>query len=292
MRLHTPTYITKLNDLYFIVDCWHHRILYTNNINNEIKDWLTIDYEFAGAHSIATDGDVYVIDNTGYNEVVVLDRSLKFKQKFKNIGIRPHRTVYDSVSKAFYVIASPNIFCFKKSADGNLYLYYQKELSFILGSYVRSISIIDGQMYFVSGQSRIVIANYLDESYSVIKSYPVPDYLTGMNDIFKFGDYYYITSTNTTDWEIKPAMLRTKNLNSLATGNYEDIYKLVGFTSTPYYMSVFDNKFYVTEIGDSSGVYSIDVKNILDINTSNVERVYIFDNVDSSSLERLDIYPT
>jgi len=31
-RLYTPTTITQISDFYFIVDCWHHRIIYSKEV--------------------------------------------------------------------------------------------------------------------------------------------------------------------------------------------------------------------------------------------------------------------
>ena len=114
-NLYCPTLITKLNGKYFIVDCYHHRIIYNTNLTDSISKWKTIDYQFSGCHSIASNGDIYVVENTGTNEVIVLDANLKFKQKFVNIGNRPHKTIYDIATSRFYVISSlsPYIYCFK-----------------------------------------------------------------------------------------------------------------------------------------------------------------------------------
>lgn len=87
-------------------------MIYTNDINQPVENWNTVDFEFAGPHTIASDGNIYVIENTGYHEVIVLDSNLKFKQRFSGIGYRPHHTVYDPLTHAFYVVAGPYIFCF------------------------------------------------------------------------------------------------------------------------------------------------------------------------------------
>lgn len=286
--MYTPTYITKLNDKYFIVDCYHHRVIYTDDINNEIGSWTTVDYEFAGCHSIASDGELYVIENAGYNEVIVLDQNLKFKQKFKNVGTRPHRTIYDSESQAFYVIDSPKIICFKK-IGGVIVKQYEKTLTFIADSYVRSIKIIDSKMYFVSGQSKIVAANYLDESYSIINEYPVPNELVGMNDIAKIGSYYYITSTANNVGEVVPKAVRVTSLSQLITSSYEDVYATIGFTGTPYFISVFDNRVYIPEIQHYiNSIFSFSVD---DVALTSIKTNFKFEGLLDASVKRREMYP-
>lgn len=87
-------------------------------------NWNTVDFEFAGPHTIASDGDIYVVDNTGCHEVIVIDSNFKFKQRFSGISYRPHHTEYDPLTQAFYVVTGQNIFCFKKN-NGNLFLDHQ-----------------------------------------------------------------------------------------------------------------------------------------------------------------------
>ncbi|MGE7940617.1 hypothetical protein ACQKNB_00880 [Lysinibacillus xylanilyticus] len=255
----------------------------------QIKEWEIADFTISGAHSIASDGDVYVVDNTGYHEVVVLDNDFKFKQRFKNIGERPHKVIYDDFTNAFYVIATPSIYCFKKDSEGYLYLDYQKELSFMTGGYVRSIRIIDGLMYFVSGRSKIVVTNYRDKSYSILNEYTAPDELAGMNDIAKVGNFFYLTATQNVEGDIAPMIVRTYDLSRLMSGNYEDLYNVLGFKNTPYFISVFDNKVFITEIGtESNGIYSFEIE---DVNLSNIEKVFKFGAPDSESVKRRDIFP-
>ena len=41
-RLYTPTFIEKLNGRYFIVDCWHHRIIHASDLNTPLVRWQTL----------------------------------------------------------------------------------------------------------------------------------------------------------------------------------------------------------------------------------------------------------
>ncbi|WP_342428555.1 hypothetical protein [Paenibacillus sp. FSL L8-0158] len=215
--------------------------------------------------------------------MVVLDSNLNFKQKFSQVGYRPHKTIYDPVTQAFYVIAAPTVFCFKK-AGGILYLAYQKSLPSLQNSYVRSIQIIDGAMYFVSGTNKIVVANHADESFDVIKEIAVPNELSGMNDIYKIADYYYLTSTQNSTGAIAPKCIRIKDLDQLASHQYEDLYDVLGFAGTPYFLEVFDGRIFITEIGDVSRIISFTTDSLV------YKTHFSFIGANDADIKRSDMY--
>ena len=68
--------INKIGNEYFIVDCWHHRIIYNDNLNDEISKWKTLTDEIIGGHSIASDGEVYICDDTDGRKIRVLKKNL------------------------------------------------------------------------------------------------------------------------------------------------------------------------------------------------------------------------
>lgn len=249
---------------------------------------MAIDYEFAGPHTIASDGDVYVVENTGRHEVIFFDNTFKFSKKFLGIGYRPHHTLYYQQTQSFFVVSAPYIFCFRK-INGSWSYAYQVAPPFLENTYVRSIAIIDGDMYFTSGQNKIVVAKCSDDSFSLINEYPVPSELSGMNDIQKIGDYFYLTSSQNSSGAINPKIIRTQDLTRLALGDYEDIYSTIGFTQTPYFISVFDDRVYLTEIGDDrNGVFSFPVT---DIELKQVRHDINFIGITSDDIKRRDMYP-
>ena len=77
-RLFSPTYITKIDGLYFIIDCWHHRVIFTDDINNEIKDWEILDDKIFGPHSIASNKKLYLLIHG--------NSSLRVYRKFKKVS--------------------------------------------------------------------------------------------------------------------------------------------------------------------------------------------------------------
>lgn len=62
--MYTPTIIQKIRNNYFIVDCWHHRIIYNDNLRDEIADWKTLTEDINGGHTIDSDGELYFCDDT------------------------------------------------------------------------------------------------------------------------------------------------------------------------------------------------------------------------------------
>ena len=55
-RLYTPTMIQKIDDTYFISDCWHNRIIYSKKISASIKRWKTLSDDVFGGHTLAYSG--------------------------------------------------------------------------------------------------------------------------------------------------------------------------------------------------------------------------------------------
>jgi len=259
-RLYPPTFVTKIDDYYFIVDCWQHRIIYSKDFQTPVGMWETLDAEtLGGPHSIASDGELLVVDNTGYHKVNVYrkngDGKFILQQGFEGIGNRPHRVTYSPEKQGFYVLGSVSTdIYFFKNINGELQLQFTKKLDFLEDQYTRSFRIMDDKMYFVSGANKIVVVRYLDDSFEILEEYGVPNELAGMNDIYKIGNYYYITSTTSAKGEIAPQFIRTDNLDKLKDGLYEDLYAASGLKGTPYFFEKIEDLYYLTEITQYSSI--------------------------------------
>ncbi|NAS19907.1 hypothetical protein GND98_019300 [Clostridium butyricum] len=267
--------INKIGDDYFINDCWHHRIIYNGNLLDSIEKWNTLTEDIIGGHSIASDGGVYICDDTDGSKIRVFKKEnsiFKETQIFDNIKGRPHFVKYDENTKAFYIISSMEgkIYILKNN-NGKVEITNIKTISEINNTYTRSFNIIDGYMYFVSGGGYIRKVNYIDGSFEIVESYKVPDNMVGMNFIEKIDDYFYLSSYTNSNGEIAPMFIRIKNINELTNKNYEDLYNLFGFDGAPYYISKFDNKFFVTEVDVSSSIKCFEVNNN---EISNIETYY------------------
>ncbi|MFW2500146.1 MULTISPECIES: hypothetical protein [Clostridium] len=275
--LYTPTMVQKIGDDYFIIDCWHHRIIYNNNLKDDISKWKTLTEDIKGGHTIASDGEVYLSDDTDNSLIRVFEKNQdKFKQiqVIGNIDSRPHFILYDESTKYFYCISSEDgKVWIMKNDNGIVKIINAIVIDEIKNSYVRSFSIIDGYMYFVSGPGYIYKVRYDDNSYKVIDSYKVPDDMFGMNYITKIDSYFCISSYTNKEGDISPKFVRVKDLRDLESNSYEDLYNKFGFKGTPYYISRFDNKYFITEIDGSSGIKSFEVNND---NISDIQTLYYF----------------
>lgn len=258
-KLSVPTYVTKVDDTWFIVDCYHNRIIYSDVLGAPLTEWYIMTSDVTQPHTIASDGKVYLVDDTENNRVLVFEKTdSKFvnTQVLNNVGTRPHFTVYDEATDTFYVWSSKTgeLFCLRHTADSNrMYLTEVRKIPELDGTYVRSFSIIDGDIYFVSGVSDLGEKGKIYccdlETLGIKKTIEVPDEMAGMVQITRIQDYYYITvSTDITGSQDHATIIRTKSLDKLVSGDYEDIYSayFVG-GGTPYYISNVDDTYFLTE---------------------------------------------
>ena len=121
--------------------------------------------------------------------------------------------------------------------------------------------------FFVSGNSTIIRARLSD--FTILQEYPVPAEIAGMIQLMKIDNMYYLTiSTDITGNQDYATIIRTKDLENLISGDYEDIYKSFVGGGTPYYISEIDGIFYMTEHripGHSLWSFRVDHDEIKDI---------------------------
>lgn len=256
-ELSVPTYFTQIDGLYFIVDCYHDQVIYHDNLEDPIWQWNVMADGLSKPHTIAGDGDVYLVDDTDNHRLMVYNKVTDHfiaTQCFDNVGNRPHYIQYDSRSGIFYVWSSMTgeMFLFERSeetADSPYHGVYLKEIRQIPelnGIYVRSFTIDGEDIYFVSGNSSIIKANLWD--FTVTDRYPVPPELAGMIQLTRIQDMYYLTiSTDSQGNQDYATIIRTASLSSLQDRNYEDIYDLFVGGGTPYYISRIGDVYYMTE---------------------------------------------
>ncbi|WP_408070344.1 hypothetical protein [Butyrivibrio sp. JL13D10] len=284
-ELSVPTYVTKLDGNWFIVDCYHDRIIYNDNLESPINEWKVLTTDVRQPHTMAGDGTVILVDDTENNRVLVFERqegSYVNTQLFNNIGNRPHYTVYDENAGAFYVWSSTTgeMYVFRhEEAASEVYLteirkVHDDENSLLDGTYVRSFYLDEDEIYFVSGirsdgmASGIIICD--KDTLKIKEKIDVPDSLAGMVALYRDGEYFYITvSTDISGNQDAATMIRTKNLKGLINGDYEDIYSkyFIG-GGTPYNVTKIDDIYYLTEHrlpGHSVWSYRIENDEIVDV---------------------------
>lgn len=277
-KLSVPTCFIKVKDDYFISDCYHNQIIYSDSLEKPLKKWKVMDDSLSYAHTIASDGSVYLVDNTDENQVLVYEKvgeQFQKTQQFSEIGIRPHFIVYHEPTNRFYALSS---------MTGEIYVFYRLEnsnevvLEKILSieklenSYVRSFTIIGEEIYFVSGNSSIIKARFSD--LKILEEYPVGEELCGMVQLEKIQDWYYITiSTDASGNQDAATIIRTRDLSNLISGDYEDLYSYFGDGGgTPYYMGNIDGQWYLTEHRKKKrGIWAFDV---VDNELKNIQVLY------------------
>lgn len=250
--LSVPTYITKVNDTYFLVDCYHNQVIYHDNIQAPLYEWHVMTDEITMGHTLASDGTVYLVDDTENNRVLIfekIDGRFVHTQTFSDIGNRPHYIIYDENTDTFYAWSSMNgeMYLFRRNADEpRVYLTEVRKVDCLSDVYVRSFTILDDEIYFVSGNSHIIRADL--HTFEILKSYPVPDTMAGMIQLTKIQDYFYLTiSTDIAGNQDYATIIRVKKLSNLMKGKYEDIYESFIGGGTPYYITSFDDAYYLTE---------------------------------------------
>lgn len=267
--LYVPTMVQKIDDTYFIVDCWHPRVIYNDNLTDSIREWKTMtDESYMGGHTIASDGEIYVMENTDNSQVVCYTKDNQGNfvkgETFGGIEGRPHFTLYDEEKKLFYVISSTGarIYVFENH-EKELRLLFSRELKELEGGYCRSISLIDGKLYTSAASGKIYEYSTINNGeFTLETSYDIADRYAGMNQITKIQDYYYITVNTDSTGNVENAdILRVKDLNELAQGNCMSVKKDIGISSQPYFISAFDGHYYITYISAESanGIKKFDV---------------------------------
>ena len=257
--LSVPTYINKIDDNWFIVDCYHNRIIYNDNLQDPLNQWNVLTEDVDKPHTMAGDGTVILVDDTENNRVLVFERTgntYARTQVFNDIGQRPHYTVYDDVEKAFYVWSSTTgeMYVFRHHADdSSVYLTEIRKIEELSGTYIRSFYLDGNDIYFVSGIAADGTSSGIlkcdKRTLKVKKKFSVPDTLAGMAAMGYANGYYFITvSTDVTGNQDAATIIRAKSLEGLAKGEYEDIYAtyFVG-GGTPYNFYQVDGTYYLTE---------------------------------------------
>lgn len=255
--LSVPTYITKIGAEYFIVDCYNDQIIFNDNLDDPLTAWSVMTNDVKQAHTIAGDGTVYLIDDTENHRILVMERRVNnhgqplfiLTQAFTEVGDRPHYIVYHEATETFYAWSSMSgrMLLFSRNADDNtVSISGDYVMPSLVGIYVRSFTIIDDAIYFVSGNSSILKADL--KTFAIIEAYPVPQQLAGMIQITLIEDYYYLTiSTDADGNQDFATIIRTESLAGLKDNHYEDIYAYFVGGGTPYNMTAIEGYWFLTE---------------------------------------------
>ena len=253
--LSVPTYVTKVDDIYFIVDCYHNQVIYSDNLESPLGSFHVMTDEISLGHTLASDGLVYLVDDTENNRILIFEKQdgiFYHTQTFSDVGNRPHYIIYNEADATFYVWSSMNgeMYLMRHNPqDSRMYLTEIRTVSELADTYVRSFTILGDQIFFVSGIPGEAAIRQADlDTFRIHTTYPVPDSMAGMIQLTRIQDYYYITvSTDKNGSQDSATLIRVKDLADLSKGRYEDIYASFVGGGTPYYITRIDDRYYLTE---------------------------------------------
>lgn len=265
--LKIPAQITRQGDYYFIVDTYHDQVIYTKDLSTPVENWKVMTSDVTLPHAVASDGNVYLVTDTEENRVLVFEWKYgRFQntQRFDNIGIRPHYIEYDEVTDSFFVWSSTtgDMYIMKKEPlSGIMYIQEVRHINELAGYYVRSFTIDGKSILFPSGTNGyMIIAD--KNTLKVKQRYAVTQEVAGMAYALKIENYYYMTvSTNLSGEHDTATMIRTSDLNSLANGQYEDVYSIFNENGIPYYIDIVDGKYYMTNHEGKNSILKFSVEN-------------------------------
>lgn len=286
--LNVATYVTKIDDTYFISDCYHNQVIYHNNLTDPLNQWNVLTDEVHYAHTIASDGIMFLIDDTENNRLMVFQKTeagYVHTQTLDGIGMKPHYVQYDAEKKVFMAWSSitGEMFFIKRAAqagENGIYpLYIEKVLKIdeLYGVYVRSFTIMEDGIYFVSGHNnqKIIkaVVNDSGDGFDIAAEYGVSDEIAGMVQVTKIDDFYYITiSTDNQENQDYATIIRTDRLEQLSNGIYEDIYGQFGISGgTPYYITEIEGRYYMAHHRTNQNIIAFDIK---DNEIKNVQVIY------------------
>lgn len=261
-----PTQILKINDTYFIVDCNHNQIIYTDNLNTNLQNWSIMTRNTKSPHALTSDGDIYMVADTDNNRILTFSKSYQQfypLQTFEDVGIRPHFVDYDYDTGLFYAWSSmtSEMYCYQKiPGTKQLELLETKCIPALKDCYVRSFTLLGEQILFPAVERSSIVA--VDKhTFEILDEYTVPEALAGMVQISIVDDSFFLTVSTDRQYNLQAScVIRAETLDDLALGNYTNLYNLFGNDGTPYYVSHFDDAYYMIHENAAPSIYRFHAK--------------------------------
>ncbi len=277
--LNVATYLTKIENTYFLADCYHDQILFHDNIMDAITEWSVLTNEVHYAHTIAGDGTVLLTDDTENNRVFVFEKAgdgYVHTQTIDNVGMKPHFVHYDKKRETFYAwssITGEMYYLKRDKATNEVFVEKILKIDELFGVYVRSFTLIEDDIYFISGHNNEKIIRADADTLEILETYAVTPEIAGMVQLVKIQDYYYLTiSTDNQENQDYATIIRTKDLRSLANGEYEDVYEKFGLAGgTPYYITEIEGRYYMAHHRTNENIIAF---HVVENEIGNVEVLY------------------
>lgn len=264
-----PTDICYYDGLYFIVDCYNNRIIYSDVFEKDLYEWRVIGNDLNQPHTICSDGNVYLVDDTENNRVMVYKKGIDsdadvcfyVSQIFNEIGNRPHYIYYNEADSTFYAWSSESgeMFLFRYMEEQDLVALVEKRIvPEISGVYIRSFTIRGDSIYFVSNLADANIYQCNLATFKVEKKYKVSEDLAGMVQITFCEDAIIITVSTDREGNISARnLILCKCLEDLEQGNYVSYYDDFATDGTPYNVTKMAGDVYYVTVHTGTGTEQI-----------------------------------
>ena len=92
--LSVPTWLTKVEDTYFLVDCYHNQVIYHDNLEDPLSSWKVMTGDIDKGHTLASDGEVYLIDDTEQNRVLIFEKQA---DAYVQVSVRSFTIIGDEI---------------------------------------------------------------------------------------------------------------------------------------------------------------------------------------------------
>ena len=262
-----PTQITKINNTYFIVDCNHNQIIYSDSPGTSLGNWKVMTRDTNSPHAIAGDGNIYMVVDTDNNRILTFEKgysTFRHLQTIENVGVRPHFVDYDYADGLFYVWSSMTggMYLYEKEPKTQLVTLREiKTIPELSNCYVRSFTILGDVILFPAVErSSILMADKY--TFEIINEYPVPDCMAGMVQVSMVDGCFFVTVSTDRQYNLQAStVVRAHSLEDFENGNYENLYSLFGNSGTPYYVSYFDGSYYMIHENTAPNIYRFHADN-------------------------------
>lgn len=82
-----PTQIKKIGNTYFIVDCNHDQVIYSDQLSTDLANWKVLTRDTKNPHAIAGDGEICMVVDTDNNRVLTFAKVLVPSSLYKPSSI-------------------------------------------------------------------------------------------------------------------------------------------------------------------------------------------------------------
>jgi SAM-dependent methyltransferase/predicted Ser/Thr protein kinase len=267
--LYTPTHVLSIRNgsSFVVTDCWHNRILWTNDLSSPIETWKVVVKNVAHPHSTAIDASesVLITEDTERSQVLIMrlhSETINFQAVVALSGARPHRSQYSNLHKCFFILCSvpakgKNVLEMAKlvvntAATENDTHVVHFELPFLGKAYTRSFGMFSGKFYFASGEN-VMVATFQGDRFAMARTIiQIPN--VSLNDVYiaSSGNMYITWTHRDSDGGGKGPQ---GSICVIKGHECHILNSLLGIRGTPYYISELPSTVLaVPEITEQSGI--------------------------------------